>query len=311
MNFFEKHKILKYFLLIFIINFSLLMISIIQIIILEPPLTKALFFKEIYKNFIVAFISSWVFTIPIIIISITKTQAQKYYFEKEDFGNYKDYYRDIIKNYSPAILSYIDDFQISNKDIIATILDLQLKNYIHIDEQDGKITILNNEFNYLDKSEEYILIHINNLKDINYPTWRMLIKEEAVNKNLISNDKKKKKHLFAWIATIILLALDFLVFIITKNILNVFFLMLFIFPLYGVTIHFYFMFINSQHYTRTPLGKEINLKLEGLKNFLKDFSILNEREQKELSLWKEYLVYSVLFNQNRDIINELTNNFDL
>ena len=311
MNFFKKHTILKYFLLIFIGIFSLLMIGIIQEIIFEPPLTKTLFFHEIYKNFILALVSSCVFIIPILIISVTKKEAQKYYFDKEDFNNYKGYYRDIINNYSPAILSYIDDYQISNKEIIATILDLQLKNYIKIDEKTGKIIILNNDYTYLDKSEKYILTHINNLKDINYPTWKMLIKEEAINKNLIINCKNKKKLLFVLIATIILLALDLLIFILTKKVLNILFLMLFIFPIYVVTIHFYFMYVNNQHYTRTPLGKEINKKLEGLKNFLKDFSILDERSKTEISIWKEYLIYSVLFNQNQTIINEITNNLNL
>lgn len=43
-----------------------------------------------------------------------------------------------------------------------------------------------------------------------------------------------------------------------------------------------------------------------MKNYIKDFSILDEREQHELMIWDEYLIYSVLFNQNQKIINDLS-----
>jgi uncharacterized membrane protein len=55
---------------------------------------------------------------------------------------------------------------------------------------------------------------------------------------------------------------------------------------------------------RTDKGEEINKKLEGLKIFIRDFSILNGREKKELILWKEYLIYSVMFNINKKVLKE-------
>ena len=57
-------------------------------------------------------------------------------------------------------------------------------------------------------------------------------------------------------------------------------------------------------YKRTKKGQEINRKLEGLKNYLKDYSMLDEREAKELELWDEYLIYSVMFGHNQKIIEE-------
>ena len=52
--------------------------------------------------------------------------------------------------------------------------------------------------------------------------------------------------------------------------------------------------------------KRIEEKIEGLKNYIKDFSILDEREQQELMIWDEYLIYSVLFNQNQKIVDDLS-----
>ena len=57
-------------------------------------------------------------------------------------------------------------------------------------------------------------------------------------------------------------------------------------------------------YKRTQKGKEINKKLEGLKHYLKDYSLLSEREAKEIELWEDYLIYSVMFGQNKKVIEE-------
>ena len=55
---------------------------------------------------------------------------------------------------------------------------------------------------------------------------------------------------------------------------------------------------------RTQKGKELNKKLEGLKHYLEDYSLLSEREAKEIELWEDYLIYSVMFGQNKKVIEE-------
>lgn len=102
-----------------------------------------------------------------------------------DFGKYKDYYRDIIRQYSPAVLSYIDDFEVnSNKDIISTLLNLKLKKYININETD--IQILENDQNNLDETERYIL---NNKGNYNMITFKDLVIKDAIKNGLIKEQK--------------------------------------------------------------------------------------------------------------------------
>ena len=55
----------------------------------------------------------------------------------------------------------------------------------------------------------------------------------------------------------------------------------------------------------TPKGNEIRLKLTGLKLFLKDYSIIKSRELKEIKLWDEYMIYSVILNDNRKVQKEI------
>lgn len=62
---------------------------------------------------------------------------------------------------------------------------------------------------------------------------------------------------------------------------------------------------NDLGYSRTKKGDELNIKIEGLKRFLKEHSSLAEKELKQLELWEHYLIYSILFNQNEKALTEL------
>lgn len=55
---------------------------------------------------------------------------------------------------------------------------------------------------------------------------------------------------------------------------------------------------------RTEKGEELNEKIEGLKIFLRDYSLLNEKKSEHIALWQEYLIYSVIAGQNMNIADE-------
>ena len=65
-----------------------------------------------------------------------------------------------------------------------------------------------------------------------------------------------------------------------------------------------YQLIKSQSYKRTPKGEIVNKKIEGLKIYMKDYSLLDQREQEELVVWEEYLIYSVIFDLNSTSIIE-------
>ena len=58
------------------------------------------------------------------------------------------------------------------------------------------------------------------------------------------------------------------------------------------------------HFKLLSNGKDIYNKLQGLKNYIKKFSALNNKRSEELRLWDDYLIYSVMFGFNKKIINE-------
>lgn len=61
----------------------------------------------------------------------------------------------------------------------------------------------------------------------------------------------------------------------------------------------------NKNYRRTIKGKELLTKAYALKNFLKDFSIIDKRTNDELILWEYYLIYSVVLGVNNKIENEI------
>lgn len=276
--------------------------------------------------------------LPLIIYNAdkrTKKKVIKENLSKIDFKKTKDYYRDILKNHTPLELSYIDNFEIDyTKDVIATILSLELKKKITI--KDNYIDIIDKDISNLQKSEIYILNNIKDGKVTNLDSYEILshAKEEAFNNNLIIKNKVKRKEeksltieklmiledIGMFLLALLLIfyledIVDFLnnvvlpnIYIIAPIIIIICLLLIFISvqKFYrSVKAESYYQNKNNS-YKRTVKGEEINYKIEGLKNYLKDFSLLSNKEQQELVLWEEYLIYSVIFNMNDKIINDLT-----
>lgn len=55
----------------------------------------------------------------------------------------------------------------------------------------------------------------------------------------------------------------------------------------------------------TPAGQEQARRVIGFRNFLKDFTLLKERETIEVALWQDYLIYAALFGIADKVAKEL------
>ena len=94
-------------------------------------------------------------------IKLAINRSRKENMSKIDFAKEKDYFIDILKTYSAAELSYVDDFRIKYKrEVVSTILNLQLKDKIRISED--KIYIIDSNTENLRKTEKFIF---QNIKD--------------------------------------------------------------------------------------------------------------------------------------------------
>ena len=245
------------------------------------------------------------------------SHAYKEKFNKDDVKS-ESYYREIIDKYSIASLSYIDDFKIDNKDIIATILSLKLKEKIVIEDD---IKVVNDDASELEENEKYILECLKEKKEIDFSKFKELVQKDCINKQLLKIQFAifNRKYVITYIIIAFLLILiNIIMFLLPNDILNhipawlaiLFFLgglFAFLFmPFIGVVYVFFKGIFNAINpFVRTKLGVEINKNIEGLKNYIKDFSNLENKKVKEIELWDEYLIYSVMFNENKNVISEL------
>lgn len=272
---------------------------------------------------ILLFIKSFVSGIKKTIKSVRKESLSKI-----DFSKDKDYYRDILKNYSPAELSYVDDFEINIKrEVVATLLKLELKKKIEIKE--NEILILDSNLIDLKKSEKYILSQVNNGKVnlVNGQYFKNLIREEATEDELVERNtpisifrgllrRHNKKIIYSIVISIICMIASGIMehgdFVENNETFLIIFIIIFAISMFYLAGTLFASFIggfvylilksNSDH--RTQKGEELNKKIEGLKQYIKDYSMLDQSEREALEIWEDYLIYSIIFDINATGIAE-------
>lgn len=257
-------------------------------------------------------------------VKIANKKYNKERIEKVDLKN-DSYYRDILPKYSPAVLSYVDDFKINKEDIVATLLMLELKGKIKI--KDDSIVLLDDTIDALEENEKYILNKVkeNTLKDINILEYTSIVRNDALKKGLLQEKQGVKKNIKRRIIINTIVYLFILIgFSMTPNFLVIasgsatmilgFILLMILFAFlvfmpYSTIVYIshYKMLNTLDPYIRNDKGKMINLKLEGLRKYLVEFSKIEEKTKEQLILWEEYLVYSVILGINTKVIEEVYN----
>jgi len=250
-----------------------------------------------------------------IAIKIVKRIHIKSKLEKIDFKN-NSYYRDIIERYSIAAISYIDSFKVEKKDIVAVILELEMKRKIKIEE---KIKIIDTNDKELTETERYIFDILKNRKinKIDIIKYEDILIQECKDKNLFKTRtflEQKFSNKVIVILTLLWMLVIFisccLVIALSAKVNSINIVML-LFPACFFALLVGPMYLGklrkTNPYVRSKEGKILNQKIEGLRKYLKDYSNMGEKEKNELILWEDYLIYSVIFNQNKKIIEEIYN----
>ena len=152
------------------------------------------------------------------------------------------------------------------------------------------------------------------------------VQKDAVNDGLLKESKIEwKKFIRVLTLSISLIALMIFIYAILFNdfvnnpnnienwklFIMVFAILLIVYlPIYiGIYFSTYIIKSKKNSYIRTAKGEAINENLEGLKNYLKDFSLMNEKNEKSLILWEDYLIYAVIFNQNTKVVKSMCDKY--
>lgn len=287
----------------------------------EEPLSVLIF---LVFSIVPTVISNWWMLVVILIVKKTNKKVRKENLSEIDFKKYEGYYREILNEYTPAEIEYVDNLKCDKTTtIIATLLKLELLGKIKINENSIEIIDYNTE--NLKKTEKYIFESIKDGKvKIKYDSHiEVYAKDEALEDKLIKRfgfvNKNAKNNKIIIVIVLILLYVfmmnnaelinnignEFIRIILTSGMLLIPIGIIYLIFVYPIS-KFIYKFIKGLSYTRTDKGKELNEKIEGLKNYIIQYSSLETKEKDELILWEDYLIYSIIFKLNTNIIEYMS-----
>lgn len=125
------------------------------------------------------------------------------------------------------------------------------------------------------------------------------------------NDKNSREFdatmfmeiIIAWMILFTIITI-FLIFSISK--LGI--LMMISYALIFITIPIYECISSKiRPFVRTKKALELSAKLNGLKNYLSDFTLIKDRKIKEIKMFNEYILYAIVFDIKGELDKESKN----
>ncbi len=240
------------------------------------------------------------------------------------------YIRDIDVEYSPAILSYLQNQKIEKeKDIMACILDLCAKRYLNIiKEKDDVYSIgigTNTDIKNLPLDEKYLYDKIVKKQKINFSKWKSIIIEEFNKYKFLKNTKISLYVVFLMLYFIIMILLAII------NNLNyninldsgVNFMVLIFFTAMELAFLEPIIRIISEKLRKgeyisgiyTNAGAKEMKRWDKYKNYLQDYTLIKEKKIDSVMVLEKHIAYATVLNVNKDytnaIINDLNINYNL
>ena len=246
----------------------------------------------------IALLFDGIFVIPFIQFLYEKFMIKKLesIYKVEDL----EYYRDIIKSVSPAILSYCYNKKINIEDeVIAILLNLQIK---HIIKFDNSHLVFVDDVSSLSKHEMFVVKNIKKFYNnkLLHNKFRKLLIQDMLKDGYIYQEETNKLNItyimeffMAWMIIYILAVILFYMSAKSNGIFLI--LISYFFTFFGVP---FYKFIQSKICTviRTNKAIELSAKLRGLKNYVNDFSIIKDLGVENVNIFDEYVLYAIIFN---------------
>lgn len=152
-----------------------------------------------------------------------------------------------------------------------------------------------------------IFLNVNSMKEIflilsfliTFYYIKSNVGKKTIREEIITNNKKKN---IIDIRIVFLILLTIFIIISTSVNIVKYHIIFFIFTLLTIFLNFYTAY-HSQGIILTNEGKEQQLKLLELKNYINDYSLIKNRDLESVIIWDKYLAYATAFG----IPNKITN----
>ena len=237
------------------------------------------------------------------------------------------YLRELPDNSSPALVGGFMTNSINDNEILATIVDLVRRKVLTLENSDkNSIIMLTGSTENLSAQERAIVdIYINDFGDgksldlksfgffqkvpmstaRKFEKWKTIIQSEMNRKDLVFEGfKGMGKNLFYKSLCGIILGIKFFGNILEKAMESKMFLIIIIM---GVIL---FISLTKARYPRKELA-EAKDKWQAFKNFLSDYSQLEEAKITSVHLWEQYFVYAVALGVSEKVVKAYKKALDM
>lgn len=237
------------------------------------------------------------------------------------------YIRDMEVDYSPAILSYLENQRTEpKKDIIASILDLCAKKYLYIEKQNENKYILklgkNMKIDNLKSDEKYLYEKLSKGEKINIDRWIKLVQEEFKKYKFVRKNKINLYSVFLILYFAIIIGISIIIqinpnFKIANENFNIIFItffvafeLAFIEPIMRIIIKYlrkgeYF----SGIYTASGI-KEMR-RWKAYKDFLKDYTLIKDKPIESVVILEKHIAYAIVLDVNKKYTNNIIEDLNL
>ena len=229
------------------------------------------------------------------------------------------YFRDDLSEVSPSLASFLINLELElDRDIPAHILKLLLDGYVQ--EENDCFIVTNKDQSLLPYLDQLILKFVSSNFENNsfLAEYKNAVIDYAINNDLVVRNRKGRFLIFLFLAPIFSSILMFTIIPIMGIIfekylylaiaLMVFMMILVLILSFGVPIGiitYVFMYAKKGSFRRTQKGNNLLEQIMGLKNYLTDFSNLDQSTLKDLILREYYLVYAVVLGVNNQVDDEI------
>ncbi len=159
------------------------------------------------------------------------------------------------------------------------------------------ITDINGHINYNDANKSEFI-------ELASSVYSKIEVIETLNGNVrkVNSEKRKRIHgEYSWDISVNI-GIIILVFALTWFFLNLLFMIIAILPIISLVLLYR---IKRVTYYLSEKGLEESQKWQGLKKYLEDYSLLNEKRTRDLGLWEQFLVYATAFGISDKVIEEI------
>lgn len=299
---FKKYSKYKWIMLIYAIFVILNMVFLNNISVVKDIIANSS--NAICDQIVLALLAmsfSLVYSSPFVAI-IQKVHERNIIKKKEENFKYPEYeyYREILKDVSPAILAYCHNRKINVEDnMVAILLNLELKGIIEITE--NKVIITKN-IDELLSHEKLVLrkIDFGNYSDRRFKKlFKQYIENDMISKGYVKNEYSQETNI-AEILTIIsgwliVYMLTTIIPLIAFSSLGGWILLAYFFGFIPLILS---DFIQSKInvLVRSEESIDLGIKMKGMKEYIEDFSNINNNSSDMVKLFEEYVIYAIVLD---------------